>query len=106
MSSVPAAVVLVLVVEELLVPGVLHVQGPLGVAGKLVLVGAAAAQPAVVQRQTVALTVRCELKQSRTDANVRQEIQTRYKISDGVKEFVFLHLNVWKSIGLDLFHHQ
>lgn len=92
MSSVPAAVVLVLVVEELLVPGVLHVQGPLGVAGELVLVGAAAAQPAVVQRQTVALTVCCELKQKTTDANSRQEIQTRNKISDSVKESLFFNI--------------
>lgn len=106
MSSVPAAVVLVLVVEELLVPGVLHVQGPLGVAGELVLVGAAAAQTAVVQRQTVALTVCCELKQKTTDANLKQEIQTRNKISDSVKESLFLlYLNIWKTIRLDLFHH-
>lgn len=64
MSSVPAAVVLVLVVEELLVPGVLQDQVPLGVGGVLVLVGAAAAQTAVVQRQTVPLVVCGELDQT------------------------------------------
>lgn len=62
-SSVAATVVLVLVVEELLVSGVLQAQGPLGVGGELVLVGAAAAQTAVVQGQTVALVFSRELKQ-------------------------------------------
>lgn len=46
-SSISATVVLVLVVKELLVPGFLQVQGPLGVGGELVLVGAAAAQTSV-----------------------------------------------------------
>lgn len=60
-SRLSAAVVLVLVVEELLVPGVLHVEGALAVGGRLVLVRGAAAQAAVVQRETVALAVGHEL---------------------------------------------
>lgn len=60
------AVVLVLVVEELLVPGVLQVEGALAVGGQLVLVGAAAAQAAVVQRETVPLAVGHELRRRGT----------------------------------------
>lgn len=72
-AGVSAAVVLILVVEELLVPGVLEVQrvlqvqGALGVSRERVLVGAAAAQTAVVQRQTVPLVVHHELKQRTED---------------------------------------
>ena len=69
--SIPAAVVLVLVVDELLVPGVLQAQGPLGVGGELALVGVAAAQTAVVQGQTVNLVLHCELKQ---EENVDMDI--------------------------------
>lgn len=90
MSALPAAVVLVLVVKELLVPGVLHVQRALGVGGKLVLVGAAAAQTAVVQRQTVPLVVCHELKQRRTDERLEQD--TRHDVDVSFDRCVGSHL--------------
>lgn len=79
MSSLPAAVVLVLVVEELLVPGVLHVQGPLCVGGELVLVSGAAAQTAVVQRHAVTLVLCCELEQ-KSRSNVKAGNKCGYDV--------------------------
>ena len=61
-ASVSSTVVLVLVVKELLVTGILESQEPLGVGGELVFVCGAAAQAAVVQGQTVALVLCCELE--------------------------------------------
>lgn len=65
--ALPATVVLVLVVEELLVPGLLQVQGALAIGRGVVPVGDITAQVAVVQRRTVGH----ELKQ-RTDKYGRQ----------------------------------
>lgn len=77
MPSVPTAVVLVLVVDELVVAGILQAQGPLGVGGELALVRVAAAQTAVVQGQTVALVLCRELKRERSDPNFRTGEYTR-----------------------------
>lgn len=60
-STVSSAVVLV--VEHLLLSGLLGLQAPLAVEGELVLVVAAAAQPAVVQGQTVHRVLSRELVQ-------------------------------------------
>lgn len=70
-SALLATVVLVLVVEELLVPGLLQVQGALAIGRGVVPVGDITAQAAVVQRWTVALVISHELKQ-RTDKYGRQ----------------------------------
>lgn len=63
MSTVSSAVVLVLIVEQLLVSGPLGLQGPLAVEGEVVLVIAGAAQPTVVQGQTVDRVLSRELEQ-------------------------------------------